>query len=211
LHSIFSAILSSRYRDENPCDRYFSRRNVEDLMLLKNKTVGDYARLLPELLTAVDLDSAIDGAARRASAVVAEFAAAVMSVGLTPAIEFAVEFFVPPMAIEAFAEELDDQLMRLSFGYAAARHRGELGAPVIRLVAPGAFHQWRSAARRMSRAQAEVRWPFARSAGGGASAVFDGVAGDCLKAISICGRNSSLRSPAPSRCVLHPIMVILCC
>jgi len=118
---------------------------------------------LADYFTVNDLDRAVDQAAQAVRAVVAEFAAvtAIATDG-RPAVELAVEFFVPPATVEFFAAQLDEVLMALSVGYATARHRGAVLPPSVRPVAMGAFHQWRVAWRRNESTILDGRWSKAR-------------------------------------------------
>jgi hypothetical protein len=106
------------------------------------------------------LDEAVDYAARVSRATVSEFLAAPTAAPGTmpPAIELAVEFFVPPTSAEVFARELDRALIRRSPAYAAARRAGEVEAIRVQVIPAGTFHQWRSAWKVSPRCQHEQRW-----------------------------------------------------
>jgi hypothetical protein len=130
---------------------------LNDLAILKSDQ-------LLQLFSATDLDAALDAAARKSSAVVAEFTATVANAEIDApiAVEAAVEFLIPPESIALFAAEFDDQLMRRSLGYAAGRHRGDLGPAVVQVVGAGAFHQWRVAGRRSERLHDQTTWCLTR-------------------------------------------------
>jgi len=136
-------------------------------MQLEKSMVAHRIADLADYFTAADLDRAVDQSAQTVRAVVAEFAAVTtVAADGRPALELAVEFFVPPAAAELFTAALDDFLMHRSLGYAAARHRGEVLPPSVRPVSMGAFHQWRIAWRRNETPGS--RWSNARD-------LFDGV------------------------------------
>lgn len=123
--------------------------------------VGLFTRTDPGTLAELrQLDEAVDYAARVSRATVSEFLAAPSAAASAtpPAIEVAVEFFVPPTSGDAFARELDRALTRRSLAYAAARRAGEIEAIRVRAIPAGTFHQWRSAWKVSSRAQHEHRW-----------------------------------------------------
>ena len=108
---------------------------------------------LAGLFVADELDAAMDHAARFAQATVSIFAAAPVDCwdeSESAAIEFAVEFLVPPPSLDVFHRELEAQLLRQSPRYVAGRYRGDFGPCVIRSIPDGAFHQsrvaWRSTA-----------------------------------------------------------------
>src|SRR5690349_17418838 len=100
-----------------------------------------------DLVDGRQIDDAIDYAARARKATVSEFLGAPARPGAvpTPAIELAVEYFVPPTDDAAFARELDRALTRRSMAYAAARRSGSVGPLRVTPIPGGAFHQWRSA------------------------------------------------------------------
>jgi hypothetical protein len=106
------------------------------------------------------VDEAVDYAARVSRATVSEFLAApsAMRGTMPPAIELAVEFFVPPTSEDEFARELDRALTRRSLAYAGARRAGGVEAIRVRVIPAGTFHQWRSAWKVSSRSQHERRW-----------------------------------------------------
>ena len=123
------------------------------------------------------LDKAVDKAAQISQAIVAQFAAAPTMIGHAsatlnhlgasivtgvPALEIAVEFFVPPCAAETFRHELEGQLQRKCPPYAAARSHGELGPVIVRTVPSGSFHQWRIVWRTSSESQRAQRWAVDR-------------------------------------------------
>jgi hypothetical protein len=130
---------------------------LNDLAILKSDQ-------LLQLFSATDLDAAFDAAARKSSAVVAEFTATVANAEIDApiAIEAAVEFLIPPESTGLFIAEFDDQLMRRSLGYAAGRHRGDLGPAVVQVVDAGAFHQWRIAGRRSDHLHDNFTWSLTR-------------------------------------------------
>src|SRR5260370_36233252 len=117
---------------------------------------------LAEIFTAEQLDAAMDRAGRSAQAVVAAFAAAPTDCsvigesanGVSAAIEFAIEFLVPPCSLDLFHRELEAQLLRDSVQYVASRYRGEFAPCMVHEIPAGAFHQhrlvWRFAAERQS-------------------------------------------------------------
>ena len=122
---------------------------------------GVMAARLGGMFTPQQLDAAIDRAGRRSEGVIAWFLAAPANSAGDPAsaaLELLVEFFVPPHLIESFAAALDSALMRASQEYARARRMGLFGAPVIRVVHAGTFHQWRIVFRKTDEALRTARW-----------------------------------------------------
>lgn len=125
---------------------------------------------LASLFTSKDLDAAVDQAARFTQATVATFAAAPAdtwnencSAGEWPAIEFVVEFFVPPPSLETFHRELEARLLRLSREYYASRAKGLFAPSVLRCVPAGSFHQYRVTLKRTDAGHAMDRWSASRS------------------------------------------------
>jgi hypothetical protein len=115
--------------------------------------LGDLAELR-------QIDGAVDYAARACKAAVSEFLSspARPADAPVPSIELAVEFFVPPADITAFARELDRALTRRSPCYAGARRAGSVGPLRVTVIPSGAFHQWRSAWNVPPRVQHDHRW-----------------------------------------------------
>ena len=120
---------------------------------------------LAELFTAEQLDAAIDRAARGSSSAVAVFAAAPVDcwgdgIGTegVAAIEFVVEFFVPPASLDLFHRELEAQLLILSPRYVTGRYRGEFGPCALHSISAGIFHQYRVTCRASSDDQRDSRW-----------------------------------------------------
>src|SRR5438094_774991 len=103
------------------------------------------SKRLAELFSAVQLDRAMDKAARISQAIVAVFAAAPIEVvgAEAPAIEFAVEFMVPPVSLDFFHRQLESQLAQINPRYLTARYRGEFSPCIVRCIPSGAFHQLR--------------------------------------------------------------------
>ncbi len=100
-----------------------------------------------------DLRRAIDTAARQCGALVNEFVMATdwrsgAMDSSERAIELAVEFLVPPVSGGQFSLALDATLMGCDGCYRDLRQRNMIDKPVIYMVAPGAFHQWRVSRRR---------------------------------------------------------------
>jgi hypothetical protein len=106
------------------------------------------------------LDQAVDYAARVSHAAVGEFLAAPADITgpACPAIEIAVEFFVPPTSAEQFADELERAMVRRSLHYSAARRSGLAGPLQLQVLPAGAFHQWRKAWTIDATAQHNRRW-----------------------------------------------------
>lgn len=109
---------------------------------------------LAGLFTPADLDRVIDRAARACKCVVAVFAAAPAHCwnehcagGECVAVEWAVEFLVPPASLETFHRELEAQLLRASQAYVVGRSRGLFAPCILRNVPGGTFHQHRVAAK----------------------------------------------------------------
>lgn len=119
---------------------------------------------LSELSTAEQLDTAMDRAARCSEATVAVFAAAPIDCWADPndkgaaAIEFVVEFFVPPASQELFHRELEAQLLMASPRYVAGRYRGDFGPCGLHSISFGTFHQYRITCRTSAADQREARW-----------------------------------------------------
>ena len=120
---------------------------------------------LAGLFTPDQLDQAMDRAARQARATVAVFAAAPAdtwnehcTAGECAAVEFVVEFFVPPPSLEQFHRELEAQLLRLSPDYLRGRSRGVFATCVLRQVSVGTFHQHRVAAKVCGLPPCDRRW-----------------------------------------------------
>jgi hypothetical protein len=107
------------------------------------------------------VDEAVDYAARVCRATVSEFLASpelAADAAHRPAVELALEFFVPPASHETFAREFDRAMARRSMDYAAARRAGLVAAARLTVIAAGTFHQWRSAWRVTPRRQHDGRW-----------------------------------------------------
>ena len=126
-------------------------------------------RELVELFSPEQLDVAIDIAARCAHATVALFGAAPgiatrRSSGLQDgvAMEFVIEFFVPPESLEDFHRELETQLVRMSPGYQLRRNVGDLERCIVQRVPAGTFHQYRIASRVTPQAVRGGRWSGGR-------------------------------------------------
>jgi hypothetical protein len=120
---------------------------------------------LSELFTAEQLDAAMDRAAQCSKATVAVFAAAPIdcwadqdSASGAVAIEFVVEFFVPPASQELFHRELEAQLLLASPRYVAGRYRGDFGPCGLHSISFGTFHQYRITCRASAADQRESRW-----------------------------------------------------
>jgi hypothetical protein len=120
----------------------------------------DVANELVALADTRQLDEAVDYAARVTKATVGEFAAAPArrEDGSLPAIDVAVEFFVPPVAAEKFVLELDRALIRRSLEYSAARRTEQVATMRVTIVPAGTFHQWRNAWKIDARKQRAGRW-----------------------------------------------------
>ena len=120
---------------------------------------------LAQMFTPEQLDAAMDRAARCPRATVAVFAAAPIegwadqdaAEGFA-AIEFVVEFFVPPASLELFHRELEGQLLRLSPRYTLGRYRGEFATCGLHAIAAGTFHQYRITCRTSAADQRDSRW-----------------------------------------------------
>lgn len=123
---------------------------------------GDGARLC-ELIEVQQIDEAFDYAARVSRATVGEFLAAPSRDGAAPAIEVAVEFFVPPASLDAFAIEFDRATTRRSLGYSAARRIARLGPARLVSIPAGTFHQWRRSFGVAPEQQHRARWSADRA------------------------------------------------
>jgi hypothetical protein len=128
---------------------------VPDASLIRGATTDR----LGDLFTRELLDVAMDRAARHSRATVAVFAAApVECPRFLAAIEFVVEFFVPPTSMEMFHRELEAQLLLLSPGYVSGRYRGEFAACALHNISSGTFHQYRITCRASAADQRQSRW-----------------------------------------------------
>jgi hypothetical protein len=115
--------------------------------------------------SAEQLDMAMDIAARSSEAIVSIFAAAPLDCSEkneSVAIEFAVEFMVPPCSIDLFHRALEAQLLRISPRYLTSRYRGEFRPSVLRCIPGGAFHQHRVVCGATAREQRDARWSLER-------------------------------------------------
>lgn len=134
----------------------------ETMPAILAKGAGDR---LSDLFSAEQLDAAMDRAARACSAAVAVFAAAPVdcwgdgtgSEGVA-AVEFVIEFFVPPTSLEQFHRELEAQLLLVSPRYVTGRYRGEFGPCAVHTISAGTFHQYRVICRNSAAEQREGRW-----------------------------------------------------
>lgn len=115
---------------------------------------------LVDLADVRQIDEAMDYAARIAKATVGEFVAAPLPVAdaVSPGVEVAIEFLVPPCLDKQFADELDRALMRRSPAYSIARRNAALRPLTVTVLPPGAFHQWRQVWRLDTQAQQMRRW-----------------------------------------------------
>jgi hypothetical protein len=120
---------------------------------------------LAELFTSEQLDAAMDRAARGSRATVAVFAAAPVDCRAdkdiddsAAAIEFVVEFFVPPTSLDLFHRELEAQLLLASPRYVAGRYRGEFGPCALHNISTGTFHQHRITYASSAADQRQSRW-----------------------------------------------------
>ena len=120
---------------------------------------------LADLFTSEQLDTAMDRAARASHATVAVFAAAPVDCrdektldSGSAAVEFVVEFFVPPSSMDLFHRELESQLLQASLQYADGRYRGEFAACVLHSILVGTFHQYRITCRASAADQRQFRW-----------------------------------------------------
>jgi hypothetical protein len=114
------------------------------------------------------IDTAIDRAARISRAVVAAFAAAPAECwderhADTLAVEFVLEFFVPPPSLELFHRELEAQLLLCSPRYVTGRYRGAFAPCTLHAIPAGTFHQQRFAAGIAAEEQREARWASDRA------------------------------------------------
>jgi hypothetical protein len=119
------------------------------------------AQRLAGTFTAEQLDMAMDIAARASEAVVSIFAAAPLDCwekNESVAIEFAVEFMVPPSSLDLFHRGLEAQLHRISPRYLTGRYRGEISLSVLRCIPGGAFHQHRIICGSTADDQRDARW-----------------------------------------------------
>ena len=125
----------------------------------------DVVRELFALTDVRRLDEAVDYAARVVRATVGEFVAAPArrQDGGLPAIDIAVEFFVPPTVSERFVLELDRALTRRSPEYSAARRTEQVAPMRLTVLPPGSFHQWRTAFGIDTRHQHGRRWSMDRA------------------------------------------------
>ena len=120
---------------------------------------------LADLFTSEQLDTAMDRAARVSHATVSVFAAAPVDhwaektrgEGLA-AVEFVVEFFVPPSSMDLFHRELESQLFQASASYVAGLHNGEFAPSVLHSILVGTFHQYRITCRTSAAEQRQFRW-----------------------------------------------------
>ncbi len=116
---------------------------------------------LVKMLTQLQLDRAMDRAARASASTVALFIAAPLELSVTPKftrIEFAIEFFVPPVSMIEMETELDRGLMYESPAYKTVRRGRQLLPPSIQVIPAGAFHQWRMAWNYEEPLPANERW-----------------------------------------------------
>jgi hypothetical protein len=120
---------------------------------------------LCELIDLRQIDDAFDYAALVSRATVGEFLAApAPSPDAAPlAIQVAVEFFVPPASLDAFASELDRAMTRRSLGYAFARRTAQVSPARLVSIPPGTFHQWRSTFHVAPHRQHALRWSADRT------------------------------------------------
>ena len=124
---------------------------------------------LAGLFTGDQLDAAMDRAAGASRAVVAVFAASPVDCwnehcdgGEAAAVEWVIEFFVPPPSLEQFHRELESQLLQMSRTYVAGRTRGAFAPCVLRNVAGGTFHQYRYATKCGGLPVGDWRWSVNR-------------------------------------------------
>ena len=120
---------------------------------------------LAGLFTGEQLDGVMDRAAAASKAVVSVFAASPVDcwneqcdTGESAAVEWVVEFFVPPPSLEIFHEALEAQLQRASRAYASERSRGVFAQCVMRTVSGGIFHQFRVAGKCSGLMSGDWRW-----------------------------------------------------
>ncbi len=120
---------------------------------------------LADLLTSEQLDIAMDRAARASRATVSVFAAAPVDhwdekklEGGLAAVEFVVEFFVPPSSMDLFHRELESQLLQASPQYVEGICCGEFAPSVLHSILVGTFHQYRITCRTSAAEQRQFRW-----------------------------------------------------
>lgn len=138
---------------------------VTDRPIVLGPLVPGAVEHLADLFTSEQLDTAMDRAARASHATVAVFAAAPVNCrdqksqdGASAAVEFVVEFFVPPSSMDLFHRELESQLLQASTPYVDGRYRGEFAACVLHSILVGTFHQYRITCRTSAAEQRQVRW-----------------------------------------------------
>jgi hypothetical protein len=106
------------------------------------------------------LDEALDYAARVSQGTVCEFLAAPgePAPGEARFIQMAVEFFIPPVSLAQFTDELDRAMMRRNLAYSSVRRAGSASPVRVTALSPSVFHQWRMAWKVDPQAQRERRW-----------------------------------------------------
>lgn len=129
------------------------------------RLTGDHAHFnrgvqeeqLADLFCVRDLDAAMDRAARRSYAMVAEYLAApLMAEGGQD--HPSLEFFVPAAITDSFAQYLEMHLRQICPRYAAWRDSGCFGPLSLHTVPSGTFHQWRMSWENLPALVPQKRW-----------------------------------------------------